>query len=177
MMINNYVHQKKSAEHNNEIWLHVHLINEVCCVFAAFLRSLCSCRATDNQDHGSSGVERKTVMSANEERTHGNSHLITCLTCSNGRQCTHDQCVSNSKIAYVYGSVCVCVAHTFISLSFHQLCLFLLSLSMRAVLCAGGLIIFYMPHSFTVLQVCACVIELERMSCPSPINGDNRRQP
>lgn len=35
-------------------------------------------------------AERGTLAGANEERAHGNNHLITCLTRSGGRQCARD---------------------------------------------------------------------------------------
>lgn len=48
-------------------------------------------RCSDNQG-GGGGVlaERGTLAGANEERAHGNNHLITCLTRSGGRQCACD---------------------------------------------------------------------------------------
>lgn len=150
---------------------------------AASLRSLRSCRANfrsaGNQDHGSSGVERKTLMSANEERTHGNNHLITCLTRSNGRQCTHDYCVSNSKIA-----VCiVCeratgTAHIlcYISVSFHQLSLYL-----RAVFVCQGIYSSHVTllHRPANLCMCACVCmgPRAREYGLSITQGNNKRQP
>ena len=119
---------------------------------AASLRRLRSWRAnfrsTDNQDGGSSGVERETLMSANELRTRGNSHLITCPSHSNGRQCTHDYCVSNSKIA-VSSVQFFCAASV-------SLCLFYLSLC-ELCLRARGLIILLMSHSFTGLRFCVYV--------------------
>lgn len=42
-------------------------------------------------------------MNANEGRTHGNNHLISCLTCSSGRRCARDLCVSNSEIEFYVG--------------------------------------------------------------------------
>lgn len=73
------------------------------------------------------------------------------------------------------------VLHTFCapSVSLFTNCVFL-SLSVWAALRARGLIILLMSHSFTGLQcvrVFACVTERARMVCPSPINGDNKRQP
>lgn len=35
-------------------------------------------------------AETGTLAGANEERAHGNNHLITCLTRSGGRRCARD---------------------------------------------------------------------------------------
>lgn len=72
-----------------------------------------------------------------------------------------------------------CIRLCSISLSFHQL-----SLSLWAVSCAKGVSHFLNAtqlHGPINLCVCvsvfACVTELARMVCPSPINRDNKRQP
>lgn len=111
-------------------------------------QSLCSRRAnlrsTDNQDPGSSGVERSTLMRANEERARGNSLLITCLT---------RRMEDNAAMISVFPTVklrCACEVYAGCTLSLPSL--YLCRCEPRSS--ARGLIIPLMSHGFTkALQI------------------------